>query len=558
MKGGPAADLVVVNGRVFVSGRPGRPLPRGSKAGPPPPGAPTAVAIRGEQVMGLGTDRQLAGWRGPRTEIVDAKGGLVMPGFDDTHLHLRLGAPGLQDLDLFGLVTLEAVQSAIAAYAERHAGRPWLVGGGWLYAAFPGGLPVRQQLDAVVADRPAYFDCFDRHSGWANSQALQAAGIDAATPDPRDGRIVRDAAGQPTGALKERATELVKRHIPEPSEDERVVLFNDALLALAPAGITAAQDAWGRPDDLLVLDRVRDRHGLPLRFRLGLEIVPGLGERGHAQRLDEFEELTRGRWDDPWLRAGVLKGFVDGVVEARTAYLLEPYPGTDTRGDGRWSDDELASAVAEAHRRGWQVKLHAIGTAAVRQALDAYEQLGPGAAAGARHRVEHIETIHPDDVPRFARLGVVASVQPFHAVPDADQMDVWTGTLGPELASTGWRLASLARSGAILAFGSDWPVVPFDPFLEIHAAVTRTTVDGRPAGGWLPRERLTISQALAAATWGSAFAEGADDWRGSLAAGNAADLIVLDRDLLAEDASAILGTHVLLTVCGGRIVHRAA
>lgn len=242
---------------------------------------------------------------------------------------------------------------------------------------------------------------------------------------------------------------------------------------------------------------------------------------------------------------------------ARTASILAPYRGTQSLGEPRWTDDELREAVGLAHRRGWQVELHAIGTAAVRQALDAYAALGSGEAAARRHRVEHIETLDPGDLPRFAQLGAIASMQPFHATPDAGQIAIWSGNLAPGVGGSGWRLASILGSGAHLAFGSDWPVVPFDPFLEVHAAVNRRTTDGQPPGGFLAGEALTLPQALAAATWGSAHAEHADAERGSLAVGRLADLIVLDRDLLAEGPSAILGTRPVLTVVGGRVVHRA-
>ena len=553
--GGDGADVLVLGGRVFVGGRPGQ-LAASDHPGPMPEGAPSGVAVKDGMIVAVGTDMELAPWRGVDTDVVDAGGGLVLAGFDDGHTHLRWAPITLSRLDLFGIADLPRIQEAIATYARAHPERPWVAGRGWLYAAFPGGMPTREQLDQVVPDRPAYFECFDGHSGWANSRALEAAGIDAATPDPRDGRIVRDEAAHPTGALLERATEAVETRIPEPTEEASRSLIGEGMAAMARAGITAIQDAWGLPADFNRLDALRGPGGkLPVRVRVGLEIVPGLGDAELAERLDGFAEAIRGREHDLWLRGGILKSFVDGVVEARTAYLLAPYPGTDSAGDPRWRDDELQTAVSEAHRRGWQVELHAIGTAAVRQALDAFAGLGPGAARARRHRVEHIESIHPDDIPRFAQLGVVASMQPFHAVPHADQLDVWRRNVGPAVAAHGWRIASLLRTGATLAFGSDWPVVPFDPFLELHAAVTRTTTDLRPAGGWLPEERIGIADALAAATWGSAYAEHAEDRRGSVVAGQAADLVVLDRDLLAEGPGAILGTQVRLTLVAGRVVH---
>lgn len=481
-----------------------------------------------------------------------------MPGFNDAHMHLRDGALSLERLDLFGLTGLDDVLRAIADYASRHVGDAWLTGSGWLYAAFPGGLPTRQQLDSIVPDRPVYLVCFDGHTGWANTRALQLAGIDERTPDPLNGEIVRDATGQPTGALKERASELVARHVPEPDEETMLGLLARALDELARKGITAAQDAWATPADLALFNRLRGRTELPVRLRVALELKPEQARAGLAATLDEFEAAAAALEGDELLRGGIIKSFVDGVVEARTAYMLEPYPGTDSCGDPRWTDDELRATVGVLHRRGWQVELHAIGTAAVRQALGAYAALGRGAAE-RRHRIEHIETIDPADLPRFAELGVVASIQPLHAIPDSSQADTWSGMLDPGVAVTGWRTRSLLESGAVVAIGTDWPVVPFDPLLSIHAAVTRRAAAGGGAA-FAPAEAVSMERALTAYTWGSAYAEHAEEVRGSLAAGRAADLIVLDRDLLdaGSDALAILGTEVRLTLVGGRTVHRAA
>ena len=540
-------ELIIRNGRVFRSGRPG------SLTDAPA----TAVAVGAGSIQAIGSERQARDWAGPKTTIFDAGGGLVMPGFNDAHMHLRDGAVSLDRLDLFGLASLEAVREAIAAYAAARPDQAWVAGRGWLYAAFPGGMPTRQQLDAVVPDRPAYFECFDGHSGWANSRALEIAGISADTHDPPDGRIVRDAEGRPTGALKERAIELVDHLLPVPADDEMPALLERALRDAAALGITSVQDAWGRPDDLRLLRTLEADARLPIRVRLALEMLPGAGREHLAARLDEFDAVRAEAPDGQLVRAGILKSFLDGVVEARTAYLLEPYPRTEDRGDPRWEDAELRDAVGLAHERGWQVELHAIGDAAVRQALDAYQALGPGQAAARRHRVEHIETIHSDDLPRFARLGVVASMQPMHAVAGGGEVDVWRDNLEDAVADSGWRLRSLLRSGAVLAFGSDWPVVPIDPMLEIQAAVRRQTPDGQPTGGWLPEESLPVADALAAATWGSAYAEHAEHERGHLAPGASADVIVLDRDLLEEDASAIAGTSVLLTVAGGEVAHSA-
>jgi len=535
------ADLLIRSGHVFKPGA--------TVDGPPA----TAVAVLGNRIVAVGTDRELANLRGPRTEVVDARGGLIMPGFNDAHLHLLDGALSLDQLNLYGLTDLPAVQNAIAAWATARPGDEWIVGQGWLYPAFPAGLPTRQQLDAVLADRPAFLYCFDGHTAWANSRALERAGIDRATPDPALGEIVRDADGEPTGALKEDATHLISELVPQPDDETKLRLLDAAAGALARAGITAGQDAWTDPGDVVLFDSLRSRRTLPLRLRTAFALEPGEDATTLAERLDGYEPHLDRR-TDPFLRAGIVKGFLDGVVETRTAYMLQPYPGTGTRGEPNWPDDDLRRTVAEVHRRGWQVELHAIGTAAVRQALDAYEALGAGEAARRRHRIEHIETIDPDDLARFAELGVVASMQPLHAIPVADAADTWQQRLAPDVASSGWRMASLAAAGAVLAFGSDWPVVPFDPFPALHSAVSRQSVDGWPADGWLPAERLTVVQALAAYTSGSTFAEHADSERGSLGPGMLADVVVLDHDLLTEGPSAILGTRVVATIVDGRRV----
>jgi predicted amidohydrolase YtcJ len=537
-----AADLLVVNGRVFSADR--------ASVGRPP-GTATAVAVSGNRIAAVGGDRELADLRGQRTDVIDAGGGLIMPGFNDAHLHLHEGALSLDQLNLFGLTELSAVQRAIADWAAARPADEWIVGQGWLYAAFPDGLPTRQQLDEVVADRPAFLYCFDGHTAWANSRALELAGIDEHTPDPPLGAIVRDADGNPTGALKEDATHLVSDLVPQPDEETKLRLLGEAVDALARAGITAGQDAWTEPDALLLLDTLRGRRPLPLRLRVAFPIEPEEDSATLAGRLGGYE-VQLSRRQDAFLRTGIVKGFLDGVVETRTAYMLQPYPGTSTRGAPNWTDANLQLTVGEFHRRGWQVELHAIGTAAVRQALDAYQALGAGEAARRRHRIEHIETIDPADVPRFAALGVVASMQPLHAIPVADASDTWQQVLAREVADSGWRMAGLAAADAVLAFGSDWPVVPFDPFPALHSAVNRQSVDGWPANGWLPSERLSIEQALAAFTRGSAYAEHADDERGSLVPGMLADLVVLDRDLLAEGSSAILGTRVVNAIVDGR------
>jgi predicted amidohydrolase YtcJ len=506
------------------------------------------------------------------SEVVDASGALVMPAFDDAHIHLLTGARQLADVQLFGLATSADVLEAIRAHADASSAVPWILGRGWTYAAFPGGLPTRAQLDAAIPDRPAYMSCYDGHTGWANSAALRIARIDRTTPDPPNGRIERDAEGEPTGVLKEEAQALVERWIPESSEADDRTAVRAAIGGLHRAGITAGQDAGVTLEELELWRRIHDEDALPLRHRPALVMDPQQTLAEWRDRLDAYEAAAFPLRGGDRLDAGILKGFVDGVIEARTASMLAPYAGEAGTGLPNWEPTTLDAFVAEADARGWQVELHAIGDRAVRLALDAYEHAatrngpwagdphGRGVPPGThvrRHRVEHVETIDPADIPRFGRLGVAASMQPFHADPSPNQTDVWAGNIGRERASRAWAWRSIREAGGRLAFGSDWPVVPFDPFRALNSAVNRQTMDGRPAGGWVPGERLPLAAAFEAYTAGAAWAAFADQRRGRLAPGMDADVVVLDRDLIAAGPSAIMGTGVALTVLGGSIVHRS-
>jgi hypothetical protein len=553
------ADLLILGGRVFRGFGPGEAPPPGSAPGPRPEGVPTAVTVAGGRIAFVGDDAEAKRHAGPRTRVLDARGGLVTAGFDDAHVHLVGGARSVDRVDLFGADTLAEVEARIRGWATAHRDAPWVVGRGWLYTPFPGGLPTADLLDAFVPDRPAWLRCYDGYSGWANRRALALAGVGAATPDPVNGRIVRDpATGEPTGVLLEAAQDLVDAALASPTADEDAASLRRAFAALAAAGITAVQDAWVEAEDVALFRSLRDAGEIPLRVRLGMAIPSGIEPGPWRELLDRYDDLVGDLAGDPWLTSGILKGVADGVVESRTAAMLAPYESTDVTGDPEWDPDALAAAVEAASRCGWQVEIHAIGDAAVRMALDAFERAGAagaGSPRARRHRVEHIETIDPADLGRFGSLGVIASMQPFHADPAPSQIAIWAANVGPERAGRAWAWRSILDLGGRLAFGSDWPVVPFDPFIALHGAVTRQTPAGEPPDGWLPAQRLTIAEALSASTLGSAFASHAEARRGIIEVGRDADLAVLDRDLLAEDPSAIVGTRVVATVVGGRIVH---
>ena len=541
------ADLAIVNGSVLGTG-----------------GA-TAVAIEDGRIVAVGGGDVGSGAR----ETVDAAGGLILPGFDDAHIHLRSGAREANGALLYPLESVAEIQARIAAHAAAHPEHDWVLGRGWLYAAFPGEMPTAALLDAVVADRPAWMSCFDGHTSWANTAAMERAGITSHTPDPPAGVIVRDAAGNPTGAFKEEAQALIDRIVPQPDEADDRVSVRRAIAGLHAAGITAVQDAWLTPADLSFWERVHADGELALRFRGALSMDPEQTLADWRERLDAYEAQAFPLRGGAFLDSGILKGFVDGVVDSRTAALLAPYEGESGTGLPAWEPEALDAFVAEADRRGWQVELHAIGDRGVRMALDAYEHAarvngtwagdphGRGPRAGTydrRHRVEHVEMIDDADIPRFGQLGVVASMQPYHGDPSPMQIGPWAANIGRR-ARNAWAWRAIRDTRGVVALGSDWPVVPYDPFLALNSAVNRTTTAGLPRGGW-SQQKLRLPEALEAYTAGGAFAAFAEHRRGRVAVGMDADLVVLDRDLLAAGPSAIIGTNVALTVLDGRIVHR--
>ena len=546
--GGPA-ELVVQNARIWT-------------ADPARPWAET-LAVSGGRFTFVGAAAEGGGLTGPATRVVDAGGRLLLPGFNDAHVHLVSGALSLELVDLIEDQTVEAVQARIKAFAVAHPEAPWVRGRGWLYGSFPGGLPTRAQLDAAVPDRPAYMECYDGHSGWANSKALALAGITKDTKDPKDGVIVRDpGTGEPTGALKERATDLVASKIPEPDAGGRYALFLRALRRLNAQGITSVQDAGtlgsSPTDPELTKGDLFGRARREGRLTVRIAAAVGMQEGQHEAAIAEAR-----RWkslhDDAYIRFGRVKGYVDGVIEAHTAALLEPYSDDASFGLGlpNWTPEGLVQAVTAADRAGLQVYLHAIGDRGVRMALDAHE-----AAARAntprdrRGRIEHIETIHPADYPRFGALGVIASMQPLHANPDQNSELVWRKNAGVERSSRGFSWGNLERAGVLLIFGSDWPVVTADVFRGLYCAVTRRTREGAPPGGWLPEQAVKLESALRHYTIDAAYASFEEDDKGSITEGKLADFVVLSEDLFGTGPETILKTKVLLTAMDGRLVHR--
>ena len=523
-----------------------------------------ALAIRDGKIIAVGTDREILPHRGASTKVVDANWHLVLPGFTDCHVHFMDGSISLEQVQLDDAETVAEVQQRVKAYAVSHPTDPWILGRGWTYLLFPtDGLPNRKYLDEVVPDRPVYLEGFDGHTWWANTRALEAANITKATPDPPGGMIVRDSAtGEPTGAIKEDAADaVVRRAIPEPSREARLAALRAGMKYANQLGVVRVHvpgSIYAHKDDLQnvdLLEQLRRDGELTLRFLLAYRLDPP--DMTDAQ-LREIVQ-ARDRYHDDWISAGVVKFFLDGVIETHTAAMLAPYANApDTSGQLLWDPEKYTCSVAELDQRGIQIFTHAIGDRAIRLALDAYADAArSNGTKDARHRIEHVEDAAATDIPRFGQLGVIASMQPLHAYPDDDTLESWVPSVGTERAQRAWAWHSIESAGGVLAFGSDWPIVTLSPWPGIQNAVTRETTAGRPKGGWIPGERISLAAAIRGYTLNAAFAAHREKTEGSLEPGKAADLIVVSQDLFKIDPLKIGETKVLLTMVGGRVVYQA-
>jgi predicted amidohydrolase YtcJ len=540
--GGPGAepaDLIIVNGKLYPGG------------GAPPA---EAVAVRGNRILAVGSRAEIETHRNDRTTVVDAKGGTVLAGFNDGHVHFLSGGESLDRVNLFEAARVGDAQRAIREFASAEPDRPWVLGRGWLYGTFPGGLPTRQQLDEVVSDRPALMECYDGHTVWVNSKALALAGITRETPDPPNGLIVRDGTGEPTGVLKESAQGLVNDILPQPTPEENLELIRRAIRRAQSLGVTSVQNAGMDRDEFELYAELERRGELGIRMYAALSAPPGFSEEDAAR----YEELLAKYPGTALLKTGAIKMYADGVIESHTAALLEPYANRDTTGIPNYTAEDMNRIVSMMDGKGWQIFIHAIGDRGIRMALDAYEraaEANPAPARGRRHRIEHIEAVSEADIPRFAQLGVIASMQPFHANPIPNVLEVWAVNLGPERAARAWAWKSIQDSGGRLAFGTDWPVVDLDPRPGIHTALTRRTLEGKPEGGFVPEQRLPLEDVLDAWTAGSAYASFEEERKGTLSPGMLADIVVLSMDLFSAPIETIKDFEVETTVFDGRVVY---
>ncbi|QKZ16717.1 amidohydrolase [Streptomyces chartreusis] len=521
----------------------------------------TAVAVTGDRITAVGRE-EVHDLAGPRTEVVDLAGRLLLPGFQDAHVHPVPAGLELTQCDLTGTRTADDTLAAVRAYADAHPEREWITGGGWSMEAFEGGTPTKGLLDSVVPDRPVYLPNRDHHGAWVNSRALALAGITRDTPDPADGRIERDASGEPSGTLQEGAMQLVGRLPPPATQADRVAALLHAQRHLHALGITAWQDAL--VGDFLGMDNPAQAYLAAARD--GSLTARGVGalwwdrERGSEQipeLVERREALSHGRF-----RATSVKLMLDGVAETGTAALVDPYLdkcgcATANRGTSFIDPEQLPKYVTELDALGFQCHFHALGDRAVRDALDAIEAArAANGPSDTRPHLAHLQVIQPADVPRFARLGAIANIQPLWAAHEPQMDELTIPFLGPERAAWQYPFGALLRSGARLAAGSDWPVSSPDPLHGVHVAVNRVTPDADDAQVFLPGERIGLAEALTAYTAGSAHVNHLDD-TGEVRAGALADLVVLDRDPFDGPAEEIARTRVARTYVGGAQVYAA-
>ena len=529
------ADLVLLHGNVWT-GDPG--LPRAE-----------AVAILADRILAVGTARDVRAFVGKNTKVVDLKGALVLPGFIDSHTHFLSGGFSLRSVQLRDAASREEFAARIAAKARELGKGAWVLNGEWDHQRFdPPVLPTREWIDAATPDNPVFVSRLDGHMSLANSLALRLAGVDRTTPTPPGGEIVKNpATGEPTGILKDTAADLVFRVVPEPTFAEKIQAAELALRHAAERGVTSIHE-MADAASLEVYQELERQAKMTARLAVYIPIT----------EVDAVSRLRlRTPFGGPFVRLAGLKAFVDGSLGSATAYFFEPYADDpSTRGllhGQMFPEGVMARRVAAADKAALQVAIHAIGDRANALLLDIFEAVArENGPRDRRFRIEHAQHLRPEDVARFGRLGVIASVQPYHAIDDGR----WAETkIGPQRARTTYAFRSLIDGGAVLACGSDWTVAPLDPLQGIFAAATRATLDGRHPGGWVPEQRITVEEAVRGYTVSGAFAEFAEREKGTLEKGKLADVVVLDGDIFALPPERIPDVKVKLTIVGGKVVY---
>lgn len=533
--GGPKADTMVVNGMVWT----------GLSSGEAQPGA---VAIREGKILAVGDSADVARTVGSGTRVIDAHGGLVLPGFADGHTHFVQGGFQLASLDLRDAATPQEFVRRIAAFARTRQPGQWIQGGDWDHTLWRGQpLPRREWIDSVTPDNPVFISRLDGHEALANSAAIRAAGVTKDTPTPSGGEILHAArSGEPTGIFKDQALGLIGKAIPAPAPEEMDSAVARAMAYAASLGVTATANMSASWEDLASYRRLERAGRMTLRVYLYFPIDDW---RAVA---DTVRAAAAG---DEWVRIGGLKGFMDGSAGSRTAYFFDVYDDSaGYHGLLQNTEADMRMWIGNADSAGLQVAVHAIGDRANAILLAIYDSVARAhGARDRRFRVEHAQHLRPEDIPLFGRLRAVPSMQPYHAIDDGRWVEQ---RIGPERIKTTYAFRTLLDTEAPLAFGSDWTVATLDPLWGLYAAVTRRTLDGKHPEGWVPDQKITLAQALRAYTAGNAWAVFAENQWGTLAPGRDADMVVVDHNLFTMAPESLATARVSVTIVGGKVVYR--
>lgn len=541
-----AADLILINGKIWT-GEDGNSFTE-------------AVAIKGNKIQAVGTTEEIAKLKGKSTKEIDLGGKLVIPGFNDAHIHFLGGSLGLNQVDLTGTHSAQEIAEKVNRFIKENPGKIWITGRGWQYTSFESGLPDHLSLESITNDIPVFIRAYDGHSAWANKKALQLAGIDRNTKYDGFGEIVKDKNGEPTGTLRESATGLVDKFVPEPTQEEKLNALRKGIKLASSLGITSMQNASGSEEELKLYLELLKNNELNIRYAAAFSAGDETTEEDIARFTSLKDSIGK---TNPMLRADAIKFMIDGVIESHTAYMLEPYADLSKNDPLAYGQiavpvEKYQELVTVFDKNGFRIYTHAIGDKGVRETLNAYE----GAALkngkrDARHRVEHIETISPQDIVRFKQLDVMPSMEPIHADPGT--VSVWANAIGEARLPWSFAWNEMLKSDAHLVFSSDWPAcIDLNPIRGIHVAVNRRTPEGFPENGWIAEQKISITDALKAYTASGAYSSFEETVKGKIKAGQLADVIVLSQDLFTIDPMQTYQTKVLMTVFDGKIIYEAS
>ncbi len=531
----PSADLILTNARIRTIDNS---HPRVE-----------AMAIIGDRIVAVGSSEEIDQWRGSATKVIDAEEKLVLPGFNDAHVHLIDGSATLTNVRLKDADSPEEFARRLGEYARKLPKGEWIVGGDWDDQAFTTPqLPTRQMIDAATPDHPVFVNRYDGHMALANSLALKLAGVTAATKELTGGLIVRDAKRQPTGLLKDAAMGYVYKVIPKMAAEKRMRILKQGLAHAASLGVTSVQDMNAGYADIAAYSALLEKDELTLRiYAAPME----------TSFKDQAKLGLRRGFGSSMLRLGAVKGYADGSLGSTTAYFFAPYTD-DPKTSGLLSDEmhpisAMRERLTQADAAGLQLCMHAIGDRGISTMLDLFaDVIKANGERDRRLRIEHAQHLAPKDFERFARLGVIASVQPYHAIDDGRWADK---RIGPERSKTTYAFRSFLDSNVRLALGTDWFVAPLNPMETIYAAVTRATLDGKQPNGWVPEQKISVAEAVEAYTMGSAYAEFQDKEKGSITPGKLADVIILSDDIFSIRKEAIRDVKIEKTILGGRVIY---